>query len=387
MTIIGITGSVGKTTAKDATAKILATRFKILASAKSLNSDFGVPLTLLEEKSGFSNPLKWIGILARSAWKSFIKLPHEKIVLELGVDAPNDLLKLLKIIKPKIGVFLNVAPVHLENFKNIKEIALEKSLLISNLSARCVAILNADDKFSRNVKTKARKIFFGISAKADLRAFEIRENLNGISAKISWKNEIVQFKAPILGRQNLHSILAAITVGIVEGISLEKSVAVFEDFCLPCGRLNFLEGIHDSKIIDGSYNSNPTSLEAALKTFGKLQAQRKIVVLGQMNELGKNSEKFHREMAIKATEVADIVIGVFGKAKFFVMVARMAKKPAKFFQKAEIAGEWLKKEIKTGDLILVKGSQNNVQLEKAIVKILNNPADQKFLCRQSEFLV
>jgi UDP-N-acetylmuramyl pentapeptide synthase len=383
-TIIGITGSVGKTTAKEATAKILSTRFETLASAKSLNSDFGVPLTLLEEESGFSNPLKWLGILFRAEWRGFAKLPHEKIVLELGVDAPGDFPKLLKIIEPQVGVFLNTAPVHLENFKNVEEIAAEKGLLISNLPAPGVAILNADDEFSSKAQTHAKKIFFGTSEKADLRAFSIQEDLGGISAKIKWRNETAELRAPVIGRQNLPSLLAAITVGIIEGIGLKKCVEALKHFRLPPGRLNLLEGINGSRIIDGSYNSNPTSLEAALETLGKLKAGRKIAVLGQMNELGKNSEKFHRKAAKKAAEVADIVVAVFGEAKFFATAARAAKKPAEFFSKAGLAGEWLKKEIKTGDLILVKGSQNDVRLEKTIAKILQNPADKKLLCRQEE---
>ena len=384
-TVIGITGSVGKTTAKEATAKILSTRFTTLASAKSLNSDFGVPLTLLEEEeSGFSNPLKWLGIIFRAEWRGYTKLPHEKIILELGIDAPGDIPKLLEIIEPQIGVFLNAAPVHLENFRNVEEIAAEKSLLIANLPAPGVAILNADDKFSRATATRAKKIFFGTTADADLRATKIRENLGGLSAEISWKNETAKFRAPVLGRQNLPSLLAAITVGVVEGISLKKSVEALKNFRLPPGRLNLLEGIQGSRIIDGSYNSNPASLTAALTTLGQLEAQRKIVVLGQMNELGRNSEKYHREAAKQAAEVADVVIGVYGAAKFFVTAAQTRKKPAEFFTKAEIAAEWLKKEIKVGDLILVKGSQNNIRLEKLIAKILDDPSDRRLLCRQEK---
>lgn len=383
-TIIGITGSVGKTTAKEATAKILASRFSTLASAKSLNSDFGVPLTLLEEESGFSNPWKWLCILFRAEWRGMTRLPHEKIILELGIDAPGDFPKLLKIIEPQIGVFLNVAPVHLEHFKSMEEIAAEKSLLIASLPGPGVAILNADDKFSSVAATPAKKVFFGTSAQADLRATGIKEDLGGISAKLKWKQETAELRVPVLGKHNLPSLLAAITVGIIEGVGLKKSVAALSDFRLPAGRLNLLEGINGSRIIDGSYNANPASLSAALDTFGKLKAPRKIAVLGQMNELGEDAEKYHREAAKKAAKVADVVVGVFGDAKFFTTAAKRAKKQAEFFDKAEAAGEWLKKEIKAGDLILMKGSQNNVRLEKTIAKILQNKADRKLLCRQEK---
>lgn len=383
-TIIGITGSVGKTTTKDAAAKILAKRFSVLANEKSLNSEFGVPLTLLEEESGFSNPLKWLRILWRAEWRGTKKLKVKKIVLELGADAPGDISKLLEVVRPRIGVFLNVAPVHLATgqFENLEAIAQEKRKLIESLPKNGVAILNAEDDFSRETKTAARKIFFGFGKNADLRATKIQESWDGISTKIFWKNESVELKIPILGRQNLPSILAALAIGIVSGISLKKGISALSDFRLPPGRLNPLAGIHDSKIIDGSYNSNPTSLSAALETFRKLKAKRKIFVGGQMNELGKNSQKMHREVADKIK--AHLVIGVFGDAKIFVEVARAKKIPAKFFETAEAAGKFLRKEVKTGDLVFLKGSQNKVRLEKTVAKILANPDDRELLCRQEK---
>ncbi|MFH0776626.1 MAG: UDP-N-acetylmuramoyl-tripeptide--D-alanyl-D-alanine ligase [Patescibacteria group bacterium] len=383
-TIVGITGSVGKTTAKDAAAQILASRFTVLANAKSFNSEFGVPLTLLEEESGFSNPLKWLGILWRAEWRGTQKLEAAKIVLELGADRPGDLSRLLEIVRPQIGVFLNVAPVHLGpgQFASLEAIAREKRKLIENLPKNGVAILNADDEFSRKTKTNARKIFFGLDKSANLRASKIREDLTGLSAQIAWGQEKAELKIPILGRQNLGSILAAVAIGLANGISLKKAISALKDFHLPPGRLNLLAGIKGSKILDGSYNSNPKSLAAALETLENLPAKRKIFLGGQMNELGTNSLKFHHELGAKAAKVSDLVIGVFGAAEQFVQAAKLAKKPTRFFETARQAGEFLKKEIRPGDLILAKGSQNQVRLEQALVKILRNPADRRLLCRQ-----
>ncbi len=381
-TIVGITGSVGKTTAKDAAAQILAARFKILANAKSLNSEFGVPLTLLGEKSGFANPLTWAGILGRAFLKSFTKISADKIVLELGVDKPNDFGKFFAVIEPQIGVFLNVAPVHLApgQFANLTEIAREKRQLIENLPKNGIAILNVDDKFARVTKTKARKIFFGLSAKADLRASSVRESCTGLSAKITWQKETAMLKAPIIGQQNLPSLLAALAVGLASGISLKTGVAALKNFHLAPGRFNLLAGIHGAKIIDGTYNSNPQSLAAGLATFAKLKAKRKIFVGGQMNELGENSAKLHRAVAAKIK--ADLVIGVFGDAKFFVEAARKRKIPTKFFATAEAAGIFLRQELRAGDLVFLKGSQNKVRLEKTVAAILANTTDRKSLCRQ-----
>ncbi|MFA6458594.1 MAG: UDP-N-acetylmuramoyl-tripeptide--D-alanyl-D-alanine ligase [Patescibacteria group bacterium] len=381
-TIVGITGSVGKTTAKDAAAQILAARFKILANAKSLNSEFGVPLTLLGEKSGFANPLAWTGILARAFLKSFTKISTDKIVLELGVDKPGDFAKFFAVIQPEIGVWLNVAPVHLApgQFASLQEIAQEKRQLIENLPKNGIAILNADDKFARATKTKARKIFFGLSARADLRASSVRENCTGLSAKITWQKEAALLSVPIIGQQNLPSLLAALAVGLASGVSLKAGVAALKNFHLAPGRFNLLAGIHGAKIIDGTYNSNPQSLAAGLAAFAKLKAKRKIFVGGQMNELGANSAKLHRAVAAKIK--ADLVVGVFGDAKFFVAAARKRKIPSKFFATAEAAGIFLRKELRAGDLVFLKGSQNKVRLEKTVTTILANPADRQLLCRQ-----
>lgn len=381
-TTIGITGSVGKTTAKDAAAQILAARFKILANAKSLNSEFGVPLTLLSEKSGFANPLAWTGILGRAFFKSFTKISADKIVLELGVDQPGDFAKFFAVIQPEIGVFLNVAPVHLApgQFASLQEIAREKRQLIENLPKNGIAILNADDKFAQTTKTKARKIFFGLSAKADLRASSVRESCTGLSAKITWGKETAMLKVPIIGQQNLPSLLAALAVGLASGVSLKAGVAALKNFHLAPGRFNLLAGIHGAKIIDGTYNSNPQSLAAGLATFAKLKAKRKIFVGGQMNELGANSAKLHRAIAAKIK--ADLIVGVLGDAKFFVEAARKRKIPTKFFATAEAAGIFLRQELRAGDLVFLKGSQNKVRLEKTVAAILANTTDQKLLCRQ-----
>jgi len=383
-TIIGITGSVGKTTAKDATAQILASQFSILANVKSLNSEFGVPLTLLEMESGFANLFSWIKILTKSFFRSFSKISAEKIVLELGVDSPDDCDKFLALVRPQIGVLLNVAPVHLAlgQFEDLESIAREKRKLIENLSENEIAILNADDDFSRETKTVARKFLFGFSKNSDLRADKVRENLDGLSARVFWQNKTAELKIPIIGRQNLPSILAAIAVGLASGIDFEKCISVLSDFHLPPGRLNLLVGIHGSKILDGSYNSNPKSLQAGLETFAKLKAKRKIFVGGQMNELGEDSARLHREVAEQIS--ADLVVGVFGDSRIFTEVATEKKIPARFFETVELATEFLRNEIRTGDLIFLKGSQNRVRLEKIVAEILANPTDRNFLCRQEK---
>ena len=386
--IIGITGSVGKTTAKEAAAKILAQRFAVKASEKSFNSEFGLPLTLLEEKSGYSSALSWLGILLRSFLKSFTKLKADELILEMGVDAPGDMQKLLKIVQPKIGAVLAIKPVHLAEgqFKSLEEIATEKGQLIKSLSEEGTAILNADDPLVAQMETSAKKITFGSRNPADLEAKSILESLQGLSAEISWKNQMAKLALPILGKHNLTPILAAIAIGLTCGIELQDCLTALADFHLPPGRLSLLEGINNSKIIDGSYNANPASSLAALETLQSLETSgRKIVVLGQMNELGSDSTKLHLEIAKQLPEIADEIIGVFGDAIHFTKFAGDKNLPTHFFETAEEAGDYLKPKLKANDLVLVKGSQNNVRLEKCVKKILANPErDSSLLCRQGK---
>ncbi len=390
MTIIGITGSVGKTTTKEATAKVLAMRYSIHTNQKSFNSEFGVPLTILEQESGYSSPLNWLLILLKSFGKGFTKLAAEKLILELGVDAPGDLDKLLKLVQPSIGVVTTIAPVHLaaRQFHSIEEIATEKAKLVASLPATGVAILNADDPRVTTMVTPAQRLTFGITEPADLTASDIVESLNGLSTTITYKDQSEKLTVPILGQHNLYSLLAAICVGLASELPLKACITALTDFQLPPGRLNLLNGVNGSRIIDGSYNANPASIRAALITLGKLKTPgRKIVLLGQMNDLGTESGHLHHELGTTAAAVADEVIGVAGEAWGCVTAAKAAGIPAKFFTTAEEAADYLAPSyrLQAGDLLLVKGSQNGIRLEHAIAKLLADPADLQLLCRQDEY--
>jgi UDP-N-acetylmuramyl pentapeptide synthase len=386
--IIGITGSVGKTTAKEAVVKILGTKFKIHANKKSFNSEFGIPLTILEEESGFSSATKWIGILTRSFFKSFKKLEIDFLILEMGVDKPGDMQALLQVLQPTIGVMLAVKPVHLAagQFQDLAAISQEKGLLIANLPDDGVAILNQDDELVSSLPSSARKVFFSAKNPATITASDIGENLDGICATIHHGEITTTLSSPILGKHNLSSLLAAIAVGLEAGISLEECCKALRDFHLPPGRLNLLEGVNHSKIIDGSYNSNPGSCAAALKTLGQMETTgRKIALLGQMNELGEKSEALHREIGREAAKFADEVIGVFGDAKYFLEEAEKQNIAGKYFETATAAGNYLRKTLGEKDLLLVKGSQNKVRLEKAVAELLANPEDKSLLCRQETY--
>lgn len=385
--VIGITGSVGKTTAKEVTALILAIKYRTQATKKSFNSEFGLPLTILEETSGGSSPRAWASVLTRAIVKSKTKLTAEMLVLELGVDQPGDMDHLLSIVQPTIGMCTAVAPVHLApgQFRSVEEIAHEKAKLIETLPGSGTAILNADDPLVTSIKTTARTIRFGIHNPADVMARQITETATGITCDVVYGAESLPLQLPIVGIHNLYPILAGITVGLAVGIELRTALTALADFRLPPGRGNVLPGVSASSIIDGSYNANPASTRALLETLQRLPATRKIAVLGQMNELGDASGDLHRKIGTTAVQVADLVIGVYGDADIIVETVREAGKEARFFETAREAGEYLRGTLAAGDLVLVKGSQNNVRLEKCVKEILADPTSaEAVLCRQGE---
>lgn len=384
--IIGITGSVGKTTAKEAAAKILAGRWCVLATPKSFNSEFGVPLTLLELPSARTAG-QWLQLLAHAWRQSRIPLVAEKIVLEMGVDRPGDMATLLKIVRPTVGVLTAVAPVHLAagQFTSVAEIAAEKQQLLAALPPAGAAIWNADDPRTAPSATPAEtQISFGLENPADLTASQIRETATGLAATLQFAKQRAELTVPLLGRHNLYPLLAAIAIGLSQKMPLSECAAALADFRLPPGRGNLLAGIAGSVLLDSSYNSNPASLAAALNLLAT-RPGRRLALLGQMNELGKESAKLHAELAEKAVASADEIYGVHGDARIFVEAARAAGRPARFFATAAEAGEFLRTHLQAGDTLLAKGSQNNVRLEKALAKLLAHPADRQHLPRQDAF--
>lgn len=381
--IYGITGSVGKTSTKKIISEVLKTKYSVCESIGGFNTRIGILLSILGEKeSGFSSLTKWIAILWRVYTKN-ISLP-EKIVLEYGVDKKGDMDKLLSIIKPNVAVVTKIVPAHMakDQFQSIEEITKEKGKLVQN--AKKIAILNNDCKYLKNIKLNQNieNIIFGQDDKNDFQIKDLKEEKNGFSFSVKYQEKIYKFSLPIFGSFQYTSFLPAIVIGFQNNITPKQINDVFKKYELPAGRGRIFEGINKSKIWDSSYNASPVATEAMLETLKNIPAKRRLALLGNMNELGKFSANFHKEVGKKASEICDEIffVGVEEKS-FSVGVAK--KKPLTIFPNAEIAGERLKDFLQAGDLILVKGSQNNVRLEKAIEKLLANKKDIKKLCRRS----
>jgi len=387
--VIAITGSIGKTSTKEAIFKVVGSKFDVYSSKKSFNTEFGLSLTVLQEvESGFSSPIAWLRILKRVLFSR--KKAYKRIVLEMGADKPGDIKKLVKIAPPKIAVVTTVRPVHLApgQFTSLEAIAKEKGQLVAHLPKEGMAILNNDDELVRNMPTIAGKLTYGVKNEAMLRGSEVRASAKDLQFTATYQGQSAEFKVPVLGEFQVYVLLPAIAVGLQLGMKLSECAAALADFTLPAGRMNPIAGINKSQIIDSSYNASPSTVATALDLLSHIKAGRKVAALGTMNELGEMTHSAHIEIGRKAAQVADLLVAVGHEApaiKQGALKGGMKDSQIFTFFDSEEAGRFLQGTLKSGDLILVKGSQNRVRMEKLVRMIMKEPKmAEQLLCRQGE---
>ena len=393
--IVAITGSVGKTSTKDATAKVLEARFRTRKSQKSYNSEFGVPLTIIGARTGWGSPLKWLEAIRLGLGAIFTKQSYPEIlVLEVGADRPGDIKKIREWLKPDVAVVTALAetPVHVEFFESPEEVFEEKAELVKNLPPEASVILNFDDEEVAKMrdKTSARILTFGFVEGADVKgaAYGIFFQDNA-PAGIEFEAESLHVKIPnALGEHQALAALAAIAVGKVFDIKSEDAARALSLYSSPPGRLKLIKGIKETLILDDTYNSSPKAAQAALETLAEIPAKRKIAVLGDMLELGKHTITAHREIGeMAAGKKIDLLITVGVRAKFFAEGAVKAgfnKKQILSFGDSPEAARELEKITEQGDLILIKGSQG-MRMEKITEALMAEPERAgELLCRQDE---
>jgi UDP-N-acetylmuramoyl-tripeptide--D-alanyl-D-alanine ligase len=336
--VIGVTGSVGKSTTKELAANVLATRYPTLANESSLNNEIGLPLTLLKTTEA-----------------------HRRLVLEMGFYVPGDIAFLCGIAKPQVGVITLIGPVHLERAGSMEAIIRGKAELVEALPADGTAILNYDDDRVRAMarRTKARVFTYGLNPGADLRADDVESlGLEGVQFSLKYGGEILHVRLPLLGQHSVHTALRAAAVGLTEGLSWQE---ILEGLTAPFTQLRLVAatGPGNSLLIDDTYNASPDSMIAALNLLDELDG-RKVAVLGDMLELGDFEEAGHRMVGARAAEVVDLLVTVGEKAKWIADEARLqglgAERLATQATTAE-ALEFLRGQIGEEDVVLVKGSR------------------------------
>lgn len=344
--LIGITGSAGKTTTKEAVAEVLGVRFNVLKSKGNLNNAFGLPLQLLK-----------------------LEPSHDVAVIELGMSHAGEIAALARIASPDWAVVTNVGSAHQENFpEGIAGIARAKYELVQSLPAQGVAFLNCDDayvsQFGRDFRGRA--VYFGGGPCADPRAGKIEElGSNGMRFEVTAGSQRAVVTIALLGRHNVANVMAAIAVGVEAAIPLEECAEAAARLRSPDKRGEILH-VSGAVLINDCYNSNPEALKSMIATLASMPAKRRILVAGEMLELGPESAQLHRACGEAAAELGiDLVLGVRGNAQHLVGGARERGALAMFVASPEAAGEWLRAELREGDAVLLKASRG-VGLERAL---------------------
>ncbi len=335
LTTVGITGSVGKTTCKELTAAVLARRWAVIKSPGNLNTEVGLPLTLM-------------GLEAH----------HQVAVLEMGMFARGDIALLCGVAGPQVGVVTNVGPVHLERLGSMGAIAAAKGELLEALPPEGVAVVNGDCPWTRRLtaRTRARVVTFGLGPSCQVRAEEVRgQGLAGFSFRLVTPQGQAMVCSPMPGRHNVYNALAAAAVGLALGMELPEVAAALAE-ARPKERLRVVPGPRGSTIIDDSYNASPPSVLAALDLLAELEGRR-LALLGDMLELGSYEEAGHRLVGERAGRLLDVLVAVGERARLLAEAARGGKAQVVMARNKEEATEILRRELGPGDYLLVKGSR------------------------------
>lgn len=387
--IVGITGSVGKTSAKEACFAVLSPKFRTRKNLKNYNNEIGLPLSILGFESAGKSIFGWAMIIIKTIKLILIRDEYypEILILEMGVDRPGDMKYLLSIAKPKVGVITTVGESHLEFFGTVDKVKEEKGSLIKELPVSGWAILNNDDEGTISLanQTKAKIFSYGFEERAKIRAKNISSlgiinNEKGILFDLIYNDTPYPVSLPrTISRPAIYSALAATAVGLAFNIEIREIIVSLKKFIPPLGRMNLIPGLNDCYIIDDTYNSSPQSAVAALESINNVklpEGAKKIAILGEMYELGNFSEDGHKKVGAKAAEIKiDKLITIGDMASLIdkgAIDANMDKSNIFHFANKEVATVFINASVNPGDLILVKGSQG-MRMEKIVKEIMADP--------------
>lgn len=338
--VIGITGSVGKSTTKELAAEVLEQRYRTLKNPGNMNNEIGLPLTLLRLTEG-----------------------HERAVLEMGFYVPGEIRFLCEIARPQVGVITNIGEVHAERAGSVEAIARGKAELVEALppAPEGVAILNYDDTLVRRMSalTKARIFFYGLDPQADLWADGVEGlGLEGIRFRLHYRNETLHLRVPLIGRHSVHTVLRASAVGLMDGLTWQEIVNGLRSRQTQL-RLVAVRAKSGALILDDTYNASPQSTMAALNLLEELEG-RKVAVLGDMLELGPYESRGHEMVGMRAAQVVDELVTVGERGRIIARAASRAGLSTRRITELKDspeAIEFLQKRLSSQDVVLVKGSR------------------------------
>jgi len=399
--VIGITGSVGKTSSRDAIYSVLKTKFIVRKSIKNYNNELGVPLSIIGAKSPGKNIFGWFNVIFLAAKLILFKDSKypEVLILEMGVDRVGDMDYLSSIVKCDIGVITMIGQSHLEFFKTINAVQKEKGKLIENIKKEGWAILNFDNKEANELagKSKVKVLKFGLNNNANINANNIilkfskannteLKDLLGLSFKLKYDGaDVPIILSGVISEPAIYAALSGACVGIALGMNIVDISEGLRNFNSPNGRMKLIEGIKDTLIIDDTYNASPQSSVSAINSVKRISVDkkfRKIAIWGEMLELGVKTEELHSMVGSGIAKAKfDMLIVVGERARDIrrgALKAKMNEKNIFYFETTREAGKFIQDKMKTGDLILIKGSQGS-RMEKIVKEIMAEPLRAKEL--------
>ena len=347
--VIGITGSVGKTTTKEVVTEVLNQRYRTLKNPGNLNNEIGLPLTLLD-----------------------LGQNHERAVLEMGFYVPGEISLLCDLALPQVGVVTNIGTVHAERAGSQEVIAQGKAELVRSLPEDGVAILNYDDQWVREManQTSASVFFYGLSPEADLWADGVEGlGLEGIRIRLHYRSEVLHLRVPLIGRHSVHTVLRAAAVGLIEGLTWQE---IFNGLRSERAQLRLVavRAENGALILDDTYNASPESTLAALNLLDELEG-RKVGVLGDMLELGQYEWRGHEMVGVRAAEVVDELVTVGDRGRMIAAAASRAGLPDPMiteFEDSQGAIKYLQESLSPNDVVLVKGS-HGIRMDKIVAAL------------------
>lgn len=407
--IIGITGSAGKTSTRNAIYAVLKNRYKIKVSYKA-NSESGIPLNILGLTPKKFSTFEWLKLMFMCPIKILTNWEQYDIYLvEMGIDSPKppkNMEYLLSIVNPNIGVILNAAPMHSEPFdylvkttdpqQRAKEItqliANEKGKIVTQIDSNQTAVVNVDQpeivELLPNVTAKL--VSFGKSTDADvtIKSYKVATDGTNFTFEVESQKLELQFAGQLLPEHFAHTFAASIAVAFSLGLSLPEIKRALEtNFKIPPGRSSLIEGINGSTIIDSSYNASSKPMIDMLDLLAKIPGNKKFALLGDMRELGKVAQLEHEKVARKAITVCDAIYLIGPQMKEFAApVIEQSSVPVKWFKNGYEAANYLQNQLKKNDVLLVKASQNTLLLEITVEKLMKHPEQaDKLLARRGAF--
>jgi len=376
--IIGVTGSVGKTSTKEAIYTVLKKKFRVERNVFNLNTEIGMPLTIIRGKDAKRNIFLWFYNFFHTLWLFVFKTNKypQVLVLEMSEDAPGMIKYLVDLARPKIGVITTIGnpPVHLEYYKNINQLIEEISYLPQNLTLNDSIILNADNALVVGFKDKtvAEVFSYGFSEYSDVKVTDYKlinvDNLKniGMSFRLEASGSFVPVRIEgVFGKAQVYALAAAAAVGLSLDMNLVEISEAMLDYKIVEGRTKFISGIKNAWVLDDSYNACPDSVRVALDVLREIPVNRKIVVLGDMKELGINSKQAHIEIGRNIADVAKVFIAVGEEMVFAkeIIDDEYSGIETFWFEDSKQAKKFVKEMMKKGDLVLVKGS-HSMEMEK-----------------------